>query len=77
MMLRHADWKAAAVGTNSGGPRERMIGEGTIQRWYWIEFDVPQTDLTDELNGNGGRTYEAATVLEPFLRPLSDLGTQR
>ncbi len=76
-MLRHADWNTVAVGVISGGPRERKIGDGTIQRWYWIEFDVPQSDLTDELNGNEGRTYEGATVLEPFLRPLSDSGSQR
>jgi hypothetical protein len=79
VMIRHADWKSDAVGTISGGPRERTNAQGTNYLDYWIEFDEPQRDLTDEINGDLDRTYQASTVAEEFLR-LIDIepnGTNR
>ncbi len=62
-MLRHADWKADAYATVAAGPRKR---NGRIE--YVIDFDEPQADLTDEMNGQTDRTYKATTVLAEFLQ---------
>ncbi|HRA88727.1 MAG TPA: hypothetical protein PK992_11670 [Planctomycetaceae bacterium] len=62
-MLRHADWKADACATVCVGPRER---NGRIE--YVIDFDEPQADFTDEMNGLTDRTYKSTTVLAEFLQ---------
>lgn len=63
VMLRHADWKADACATIAAGPRER---NGRIE--YVIDFDEPQADFTDEMNGLTDRTYKSTTVLAEFLQ---------
>ena len=64
-MLRHADWKADACATVSAGPRER---NGRLE--YVIDFDAPQADFTDEMNGLTDRTYKSTTVLAEYLESL-------
>jgi hypothetical protein len=68
-MVKHADWKADATGTISSPPRVRPASpeQGT---WYWVRFEEPQGDLTDELRGDIERRYASATVNERYLRPL-------
>lgn len=73
-MLRHADWKADAVGTISAGPFERVGSKGPYLD-YWIVFDEPQGDLTDEMNGEWGRTYHSSTVDAVYIRLLNGCGT--
>jgi hypothetical protein len=69
LMLRHADWKGDAAGTIISAGRLRALYDGSTDYQYWIEFDEPQRDYTDELHGMD-RTYPSSTVLEQFLRPL-------
>jgi hypothetical protein len=64
-MVRHADWKADACATVTVGPRER---NGWLE--YVIDFDEPQADFTDEMNGLVDRTYKSTTVLAEYLQAL-------
>ncbi|WP_175517583.1 hypothetical protein [Planctomicrobium piriforme] len=48
----------------------RINHQGMSWMEYWIDFDTPQSDLTDELNGFADLTYRASTVDGKFLRPL-------
>ncbi len=64
-MVRHADWKADACATVAVGPRER---NGRLE--YVIDFDEPQADFTDEMNGLVDRTYKSTTVLAEYLQVL-------
>jgi hypothetical protein len=69
-MAKHADWKSDAVGTIiSFRARPRTLYDGSIDLEYSIEFDEPQRDFTDELNGKDLQ-YKSSTVLGRFLRPL-------
>ncbi len=65
LMLRHADWKADACATVTVGPQER---NGRLE--YIIDFDEPQADFTDEMNGLVDRTYKSTTVLAEYLQVL-------
>jgi hypothetical protein len=68
LMVQHADWKNDAVGTIISEGRVRTLYDGSTDFCYWIEFDEPQRDLTDEMHGQD-RTYDSSTVLERYLRP--------
>lgn len=70
-MLKHADWNtpAAAAITREGRPYTRSDGYEFIE--YVIEFDRPQTDLTDEADGEP-IPYSDSTCMEEFLLPLAD-----
>jgi hypothetical protein len=73
-MLMHADWKSDAVGTIvSIRTRTAMLTDGSTDVWYWVEFDEPQRDYTDEMNGKDLQ-YKSSTVLGRFLRPLEEAG---
>lgn len=56
-------WKRDALGTVKGPPEvtETVQGEGFT---YWIEFDEPQHDLSDD------GPYGKAQVLSLYLRPI-------
>lgn len=69
-MLKHADWKTDAVGTVVSPGRLRTLHDGSLDHWYWVGFDEPQQDYTDEIYGDPERSYRSASVLERFLRPL-------
>ena len=69
-MIRHADWTSDAVGTIVGYPRERVNSWGKAYVDYLIEFDEPQSDLTDAMNGQPDRRYKLSTVAEEYLRPM-------
>lgn len=69
-MLRHADWKSDAVGTISAGPRERVNSRGETYLDYWIDFDEPQRDTTNEMNGDHERSYKSSTVAADYIQPL-------
>ncbi len=71
LMVRHADWKADAVGTIVGGPRQRKNSNGDSYDDYIVNFDEPQKDFTDEMNGDHDRSYTSSTVDVRFLRPLN------
>ncbi len=77
LMLRHADWKSDAVGTISAGPHERVNSQGETYFDYWIDFDEPQSDFTDEMNGARDRTYKSSTVAAAYIRPLDQCRTSR
>jgi len=64
-MIRHADWKADACATVAVGPRER---NGRLE--YVIDFDEPQADFTDDMNGQTNRTYRSTTVLAEYLESM-------
>jgi hypothetical protein len=68
-MVKHADWKSDAIGTIKSDGRSRVLYDGQTDYEYWIDFDLPQRDYTDEMLG-ADREYYASTVLEKFLRPL-------
>ena len=71
-MLRHADWKNDAVGTIvSIRTSPATLHDGSTDLLYWIEFDEPQRDYTDELNGMNFE-YKKSVVLGRFLRPLGE-----
>lgn len=74
-MIRHADWKADAIGTISGGPKQRLNPHAQFYADYIIDFDQPQENLTDEMQGDPGRAYTSSTVAVEFIRPLADRGT--
>ncbi|RKZ50723.1 MAG: hypothetical protein DRR16_27495 [Candidatus Parabeggiatoa sp. nov. 3] len=69
LMLKHSDWKKEAKGTIRGKGVVRRIYDGTVHFDYYIEFDEPQTDKTDEANGMEIE-YSGSTVLEEELCPL-------
>ncbi|MEO6811810.1 MAG: hypothetical protein ABI353_22100 [Isosphaeraceae bacterium] len=70
LMLKHADWKApAATITREGRQYTRSDGYEFIE--YVIGFDRPQTDLTDEVDGEP-IPYPYSTCMEEFLLPLAD-----
>lgn len=70
-MTKHADWKVDAIGTiTSTHPMKPTLPDSSIEWDYWIEFDSPQNDLTDEINGEKDRSYKSATVLERYLATL-------
>jgi hypothetical protein len=69
LMLKHSDWKADAIGTVASLGKLRLLHDGSTACWYWIVFDEPQRDYTDEIHGDD-RTYKSSTVLERFLRLL-------
>jgi hypothetical protein len=77
LMIRHADWKSDAVGTISAGPRERVNWRGETYLDYWIDFDDPQSDYTDEENGDNDRTYKSSTVAGDYIRLLDEGRTSR
>jgi len=52
LMVRHADWKADAIGTIAGGPRQRKNSRGEWYDDYIVKFDEPQKDTTDEIRGD-------------------------
>jgi len=61
-MLKHADWKNEAVGTViSLYARPVRLYDGSPDLLYAIEFDEPQRDFTDELNGMDRQTFSAAS----------------
>jgi hypothetical protein len=69
-MLKHADWKNEAVGTIiSIHARPVVLHDGLPDLLYWIEFDQPKRDFTDESNGMDLQ-YKSSTILGRFLRPL-------
>ena len=72
LMLCHADWKADCTGTvkSPGRIRKGVRGEYID---YFIEFDEPHADLTDEQHGDFARRYGGSTVAEEFLQPLDSL----
>jgi hypothetical protein len=70
LMIQHADWKNDAVGTLVSDGRPRTLSDGSTEYQYWIEFDGPQQDFTDEMHGME-LTYQSSTVLERYLRPIS------
>lgn len=69
-MRKHADWKQAAVATVVGRGRVRRNCYGNEYVDYFIEFDHPQADYTDEMHGDVHRTYSGTTCAEEFLEPL-------
>jgi hypothetical protein len=69
LMVKHADWKADAVGIVFGRPRPVTLPDGSTDYSYWVEFDEPQRDYTDEMHGKD-LVYHSSTVLGRFLRPL-------
>ncbi|GLR69397.1 hypothetical protein GCM10007852_03050 [Agaribacter marinus] len=70
-MIRHADWKQDAIATIvSTKPLKRALPDNTDDWEYWIEFDFPQYDLTDEMNDDRERSYDSCTVLERYLEPI-------
>lgn len=70
-MIRHGDWKNDAFGmVVSARTHPTTLPDGSTDVWYWIEFDEPQRDETDELNGRN-LDYRESTVLGRFLRPAS------
>jgi len=72
-MIQHADWKVDAIGTiTSSHPVQRILPDSSIEWEYWIKFDSPQNDLTDELSGEKERYYKSTTVLERYLVALDD-----
>lgn len=72
-MIQHADWKVDAVGTIvSTHPSRRTLPDRSTELDYWIEFNSPQYDLTDEINGQTDRSYKSTTVLERYLVALDD-----
>lgn len=77
MMIRHADWKADARATVVAGPRERKVADGTMRLEYIITFDEPQSDFTDEMNGQSDRTYVSTTVLADYLQLLDSQESNR
>jgi hypothetical protein len=71
-MLKHADWKDEAVGTIiSLYSRPVTLHDGSPDLLYAIEFDEPQRDFTDEMNGMGLQ-YKSSDVLGRFLRPFGE-----
>ena len=71
-MLKHADWKNEAVGTViSLYARPVTLHDGSPDLLYAIEFDEPQRDFTDELNGMDLQ-YKSSDVLGRFLRPIGE-----
>lgn len=68
-MTKCADWKKGAHGTIVRVRGPIILHDGSTQVDYEIQFDVPQSDLTDELHGID-MEYSGTTVLERFLRPL-------
>ena len=72
LMLRHADWKADCTGTVTSPGRIRKGIRGEYMD-YFIQFDEPQADLMDEMNGDFSRRYSGSTVAEEFLQPLDSL----
>jgi len=75
-MIKHADWKVDAVGTIvSTQPFQRVLPDNSTQWIYWIEFDIPQYDLTDEVNGDKEWNYNSSIVLERYLVALKDENT--
>jgi hypothetical protein len=74
LMVKHADWKNDAVGTIiSIRTRPASLYDGSTDVWYSIEFDEPQRDYSDEMNGKDLQ-YKSSTVLGRFLRPLDEAG---
>jgi hypothetical protein len=73
LMVRHGDWKTEATGTITGGGRPRKLYDGSIDREYWIVFDEPQRDHTDEKNGVN-LAYDESNVLERYLSLLDERG---
>jgi hypothetical protein len=70
LMVKHADWKGDATGTvTSPARRPITLADGTSDPYYWVAFDEPQRDSTNELNGVD-RTYDSATILARFLQRL-------
>lgn len=73
-VLKHADWRNEAIGTiNSLRARSVTLHDGSPDLLYWIEFDEPQRDYTDEMNGMD-LEYKSSQVLGRFLRPLDEAG---
>lgn len=70
-MLKHYDWKADCLGTIVGEGRPRIIFDGSTRVEYFVRFDEPQTDLTDE-SADLHIEYEGTTTLEEYLQPLGD-----
>jgi hypothetical protein len=68
-MLKHGDWKNYATGTVVGDGRVRTFQSVAQARIYWIRFDEPQRDCTDEWN-NTDFEYDQSNVCEQFLQPL-------
>lgn len=50
---QNADWKCDALGTVTAFAQERTHPEGSTETEYWIPFDSPQSDSTDELHVSG------------------------
>lgn len=71
LMLKHGDWMQDASGTISCAGFVRYAARGVE---YVIVFDHPQSDLTDELNGDHLRTYSSSTVQERYLQSLGTKG---
>jgi len=69
LMIRHGDWKNEAAGTVTGGGRPRRLFDGSVDRQYWVAFDEPQRDYTDERNGVD-LAYDGSIVLERHLKKL-------
>jgi len=51
-MQKHGDWKSDAPGAISSPPRQQILPDGLTEFEHWIEFDTPQIDLADEMNGH-------------------------
>ncbi|MEO1529088.1 MAG: hypothetical protein AAFX06_27020 [Planctomycetota bacterium] len=69
-MIRHADWKASATARVMTAGRQRRNSFGQLYVEYFIDFDEPQADLTDEMHGDLDRRYTGTTVDQQFLRML-------
>jgi hypothetical protein len=69
LVVKHADWKCDLLGTVLGCGRIRRGAHGEYMDYY-VQFDEPQRDLTDEMHGHD-RTYQGSTVAEKFLRPAA------
>jgi hypothetical protein len=68
-MLKHADWKNEAVGTViSLYARPVTLHDGSPDLLYAIEFDEPQRDFTDELNGLAVQIVRRSRPLPPAAR---------